>query len=258
MSKLKPLKPIIFFDLETTGVHVVRDRIVEISLLKVAIDGSTTIYTYRVNPEMPIPETTSLIHGIYDADVANSPTFAALAKELLEIIGDSDLAGYNSNRFDIPMLVESFYRTGFQLDIKGRNCIDVMNIFHKLEPRNLAAAYKFYCSKELVNAHSAEADTVATYEIFLSQLEKYDELPKTANELHTFSKTDKNADLSGYLVYNEKDEVVVNFGKHKGKILKDVLIKEPSYYNWVIDAEFPFHTKKVMMNVRIEMMSNKV
>jgi DNA polymerase-3 subunit epsilon len=250
-------KPLAFFDLETTGVTVGVDRIVEISILKLMPDGSRPIYTRRVNPEMPIPIGASKVHGIYDADIANEPTFLALAPEINAFLGNADLAGYNSNKFDIPMLVDEFLRVDYHFDMKGRRMIDVQNIFHKMEQRTLAAAYKFYCNKQIENAHSAEADIIATYEVFVAQLERYPELNTDIDTLHQFTSMNKNVDLAGRIIFNEKNEEVFNFGKHKGRTVKDVFEKESSYYDWMLKGDFPAETKQVLTALRLRGMSSK-
>lgn len=250
-------KPLAFFDLETTGVTVGADRIVEISILKLMPDGSRPIYTRRINPEMPIPIGASKVHGIYDADIANEPTFLLLAPEINAFIGNADLAGYNSNKFDIPMLVDEFLRVDYHFDMKGRRMIDVQNIFHKMEQRTLAAAYKFYCNKQIENAHSAEADIIATYEVFVAQLERYPELNTDIDTLHAFTSMNKNVDLAGRIVFNEKNEEVFNFGKHKGRTVKDVFEKESSYYDWMLKGDFPAETKQVLTALRLRGMSSK-
>jgi len=249
--KLNLNKPIVFFDLETTGVDVAKDRIVEISIMKLHPDGEKEIKTRRVNPEMPIPEESSKIHGIYDADVKDEPTFKALAKSLAQFIGNSDLAGYNSNKFDVPLLVEEFLRVGVDFDITNRKLVDVQNIFHKMEQRTLVAAYKFYCGKELQDAHSAEADNLATYEVLESQIERYDELKNDIDFLAEFSSRSNNADLMGRIVFNEEGEEVFNFGKHRGKPVSQILEQEPSYYNWIMDGNFPLYTKKVLTAIKL-------
>ncbi|MFN8154155.1 MAG: exonuclease domain-containing protein [Bacteroidia bacterium] len=255
--KLKLHKPLAFFDLETTGVTVGADRIVEISVLKLMPDGTRQIFTRRVNPEIPIPEGASKVHGIYDKDVAEEPNFRQLAPELIAFLGNADLAGYNSNKFDVPMLVDEFLRVGVQFEMKGRKLVDVQNIFHKMEQRTLAAAYKFYCNKEIVNAHSAEADILATYEVLMAQLEKYDSLASDVDGLHQFSSLTQNVDLAGRIVYNEKKEEVFNFGKHKGKTVKEIFEKEPSYYDWMLKGDFPLETKQVLTALRLRGMSSK-
>ncbi|HQK97549.1 MAG TPA: exonuclease domain-containing protein [Bacteroidia bacterium] len=250
-------KPLAFFDLETTGITIGTDRIVEISILKLMPDGEKVIYTKRVNPEMPIPEASSKVHGIYDKDIANEPNFKQLASEINQFIGNADLAGYNSNKFDVPMLVDEFIRVGVNFEMKGRRMVDVQNIFHKMEQRTLAAAYKFYCEKEIVNAHSAEADIEATYEVFMAQLARYDSLAKDVEGLSTFSAMNKNVDLAGRIVFNEKNEEVFNFGKHKGRTVSDVFGKEPSYYDWMMQGDFPAETKQVLTALRLRGFNSK-
>lgn len=249
--KLQLKRPIVFFDLETTGTDVAKDRIVEISILKLHPDGKKEVKTRRVNPEMPIPAGSSEIHGIYDEDVKDEPTFAALAKSLAQFIGNSDLAGYNSNKFDVPLLVEEFLRVGVDFDLESRKLVDVQNIFHKMEQRTLVAAYKFYCGKDLVDAHSAEADIKATYEVLESQIERYEELENDIDFLADFSKRNDTADLMGRIVFNEEGVEVFNFGKHKGKPVTEVLEKEPSYYDWMMKGDFPLYTKKVLTSIKL-------
>jgi DNA polymerase-3 subunit epsilon len=244
-------KPIVFFDLETTGVDVSKDRIVEISILKLHPDGKKEVKTRRVNPEMHIPKVTSEIHGIYDEDVKEEPTFKAMAKSLATFIGNSDLAGFNSNKFDVPLLVEEFLRVGVDFDIEGRSLVDVQNIFHKMEQRTLVAAYKFYCGKELTNAHSAEADNIATFDVLEAQIERYDELENNVNFLSDFSRRTNNADLMGRIVFNEENIEVFNFGKHKGKPVATVLESDPSYYKWMMNGDFPLYTKKVLTAIKL-------
>lgn len=253
---LKLKKPIVFFDLETTGVDVAKDRIVEISIMKISPDGKKEVKTRRVNPEMPIPIQSSEIHGIYDEDVKDEPTFRALAKSLASFIGNSDLAGYNSNKFDVPLLAEEFLRVGVDFDLENRNLVDVQNIFHKMEQRTLVAAYKFYCQKELIDAHSAEADIKATYEVLEAQLEKYEELENDIEFLADFSERQKNVDLIGRIVYDENNVEVFNFGKHKGRSVMDVFKKEPSYYAWMMDGDFPQYTKKVLTAIKLRDFNN--
>jgi len=242
-------KPICIFDLETTGVNTAKDRIVEIAIIRVEPDGTEITKTWRVNPEMPIPEEASKIHGIYDEDVADEPTFKEISNEVFELIKDADLAGFNSNRFDVPLLAEELLRVGIDFDLKTNNLIDIQNIFHKMEPRNLTAAYRFYCDGDLTNAHSAEADTKATYEILKAQLEKYDDLPKDMKALSNFSSYFKSADFQGRIIYNDKNEEIINFGKYKGQKVEDVLLKDPGYYGWIMRADFPLYTKKIIQNV---------
>jgi len=245
-------KPIVFFDLETTGINITTDRIVEVSLLKVLPNGTEQLKTYRVNPEMPIPAESTAIHGISDEDIKDAPTFKMIAKELASFIEDSDLGGFNSNKFDVPLLAEEFIRADTSIDLKKRRFVDVMVIFMKKEPRNLSAAYKFYCDKNLEDAHTAEADTKATFEIFKSQLEKYSDLGKSIDEVSSFSSHNRNADFAGRLVYDEEENILINFCKYKGKKLSDVLKKDPSYYDWVQKADFPLYTKQVFTRVYLE------
>lgn len=262
-------KPIAFFDLETTGINVTTDRIVEISILKVNVNGNTEIKTQRINPTVPIPRSATEIHGITDEDVKDCPTFAQAAPALAHFFGNADLAGYNSIKFDIPLLTEEFLRVNIDFELKGRRFVDVQNIFHKMEPRTLSAAYKFYCNKDLENAHSAEADTVATYEILKSQLDLYkgktfiDSRSKKSlpfvndiKTLHEFSYYSKSADLIGHIIYNEDNQEVFNFGKHKGKTVVEVFKKEPAYYDWMMKAEFPLSTKKVITAIKLRGFNN--
>lgn len=259
-------KPLAFFDLETTGVNVGSDRIVEISIVRVNIDNSTDILTKKVNPTIPIPLCTSKIHGIYDKDVIDCPKFKELAPQLYQFLNNCDLAGFNSNKFDVPVLVEEFLRADIDFDLKNRKLIDVQNIFHFMEPRNLTAAYKFYCDKPLENAHSAEADTIATYEIFKAQLERYQNTELTdekgnkfipvkndMNVLSNLTARTKNVDLAGRIVYNDNNIEVFNFGKHKDKSVKEVFKKEPSYYSWMMQGDFPLYTKKIITQIRLSM-----
>ena len=249
--KLKLGKPIAFFDLETTGVDVATDRIVEISIVKIMPNGDKDIKTKRINPTIPIPAESSAVHGIRDVDVAQSPTFKEVAKELSKFIEGCDLAGFNSNKFDIPILVEEFLRADVDFDVSKRNLIDVQNIFHKLEQRTLSAAYQFYCNKNLDNAHSAEADTIATYEILEAQIEKYSELENNVKFLAEFSQRTTNADLMGRIVFDENGIEVFNFGKHKGKSVEKIFEIEPGYYSWMMNGDFPLYTKKVLTNIKL-------
>jgi DNA polymerase-3 subunit epsilon len=250
---LKLTRPIAFFDLETTGLNIASDRIVEISIIKIMPNGDKEIKTKRINPTIPISKESSAIHGIFDKDVKNKATFAEVAKEFAEFINDCDLAGYNSNKFDIPLIAEEFLRANINFDVSGRKLVDVQNIFHKMEQRTLVAAYKFYCNKDLIDAHSAEADTTATYEILEAQIEKYDELKSDTEFLSKFSQLSNNVDLLGRFVYNNKNIEVFNFGKHKGKTVKEVLEKEPGYYNWMMNGDFPLYTKKVLKEIKAKM-----
>lgn len=250
-------KPLAFIDLETTGLNIASDRIVEISIVKVHPNGNKDIVTRRVNPTIPISTESTSIHGISDDDVKNEPTFKQMAKELANFIEGCDLAGYNSNKFDIPMLAEEFLRAEVDFDITKRNLVDVQNIFHKMEQRTLSAAYKFYCDKDLVDAHSAEADTIATMEILLAQVEKYDSLENNIAFLSEFSKATNNVDLLGRIVYDKNNVEVFNFGKHKGKAVLEVLEKEPGYYHWMMNGDFPLYTKKVLTQIRLKALNEK-
>jgi DNA polymerase-3 subunit epsilon len=267
--ELNLTKPIAFFDLETTGIKVATDRIVEISIVRQQVDGNIKIKTLRINPEMHIPQEVTEIHGISDEDVKDCPTFRQVAHDLVRFLDNCDLAGYNSNHFDIPLLVEEFLRADVDFDLKGRRFVDVQNIFHKMEPRNLSAAYKFYCGKDLENAHSAEADTLATFEIMKSQLDRYADVAfkdKKGNvtlpvvndikALSDFSYATKAVDLIGHIVYNDKNVEVFNFGKHKGKPVSQVLKDEPSYYDWMMRGEFPRSTKKVLTAIKLRSNTN--
>lgn len=257
-------KPLCFFDLETTGVNVGTDRIVEISILKANPDGSEQIYTRRINPTVPIPAQVSEIHGIYDKDVIDEPTFKELSHEIAAFIGHSDLAGYNSIKFDIPLLVEEFLRTGIDFEIKNRRLIDVQNIFHKMEPRTLVAAYRFYCGKPLEDAHSAEADTRATYEVLKAQIQRYENEPYTDKKgnvsfpvqnnmeaLSQFSVLFQTADLAGHIGYDNQGREIFKFGKYKDRLVEEIMSIEPSYYDWMMKADFPLYTKKILTNIRL-------
>ncbi len=251
--KLNLNRPIVFFDLETTGINVVQDRIVEISLVKVMPNGDEEVKTRRINPGIPIPKFASEVHGITDEDVKDCPPFRAVAKSLAAYMEGCDIAGYNSNKFDIPMLMEEFLRAGVDIDLKNRKCIDVQNIFHKMEKRTLSAAYQFYCGKDLENAHSAEADTLATYHILQSQLERYNELENSVDFLSNFSEMSPMADFAGRIAYDSEGVEVINFGKHKGKRVVDVFRSEPSYYSWMMNGDFPEYTKLVLTRIKLSM-----
>ncbi len=243
--------PIVFFDLETTGVDTSRDRIVEISTVKVFPNGEKEVKTRRLNPEMHIPEEATAVHGITDEDVANEPPFRAIAKSLAAYLEGCDFGGFNSNKFDVPVLMEEFLRAGVDVDFKNRKFIDVQNIFHKMEQRTLEAAYKFYCDKALDNAHSAEADTMATYEVLMAQLDRYPELQNDVAYLADFSARGQSADYAGRILYNEKGEEIFGFGKYKGRSVADVFREEPSYYSWMMNGDFPLYTKKVITEIRL-------
>lgn len=249
--KLNLKNPIIFFDLETTGIDVATDRIVEISYLKVFPNGEEEIKTLRVNPGIPIPEEVSDIHGITDEDIKDAPKFSEIAKSLTKVFEGCDLAGFNSNKFDIPLLAEEFLRAGLDIDLRKRKFIDIQVIFHKKEQRTLSAAYKFYCSKDLEDAHSAEADTKATYEVLKAQLERYDDLPNDIDELSKYSSHNRNVDLLGRIVYDNEGVEVFNFGKYKGKRVEEVLKKDPGYYSWMMNGQFPLHTKNVLTAIKL-------
>ena len=251
--ELKLQKPIVFFDLETTGVNAIHDRIVEFSYIKVFPDGNEESKTLRINPERHIPEQSSAIHGIYDEDVKDCPTFKQVARDIAAIFVNSDIAGFNSNYFDVPMLVEEMLRAGIDFDITKCRLIDVQNIYHKLEQRTLSAAYKFYCGKNLEDANSAQADTRATYEVLKAQLDKYpDKLNNDVQFLSSFSKMNDNVDFAGRIIYNDKHIPVFNFGKYKGQSVEDVLARDPGYYGWMMQGDFPQNTKQVLTKLRLK------
>jgi DNA polymerase-3 subunit epsilon len=256
--QLNLTKPICFFDLETTGVNITSDRIVEISVLKVHPNGKEENKTWIVNPGIPIPKEVTEIHGISDADVADKPSFKEIAKDVYNMIKDSDLGGFNSNRFDIPLLAEEMLRAEVDFDMKNRLAIDVQTIFHKMEQRTLSAAYKFYCNESLENAHSAEADTKATYEVLKAQIAKYEEVENDTKFLAEFSSRKKFADFAGFLVFNKKGEECFSFGKHKGKPVTEILEKEPGYFGWLLNSDFPLYTKKVLTAIKLRSFNNKL
>jgi len=255
--EVKLNKPICFFDLETTGIEVAKDKIVEISILKVYPNGNKESKTWLVNPERPIPAFVSEIHGITNEKVANEPTFKQLAPQIYAMIKDADLAGFNSDRFDIPLLVEELLRAEIDIDMKNCLTVDVQTIFHKKEERTLSAAYKFYCNKTLDNAHSAAADTEATYEIFKAQLEHYDDLPKDIKGLSEYTTRKKSVDFAGFIALNEDGKEIFSFGKHKGHLVDDVLETEPGYFGWIQNADFPLYTKKVLTAIKLRKLSTK-
>lgn len=255
--KLNLKRPIVFFDLETTGVDTSKDRIVEISMIKVMPDGTTDPRTRRVNPEMHIPEEATAIHGISDEDVKDEPTFRQIAKSLAQFIQGCDFGGFNSNRFDLPLLVEEFLRVGVDVDLKRHKFVDVQNIFHKKEQRTLVAAYKFYCDKDLEDAHSAAADTMATYEVLCSQLDRYDDLENDIDFLAAYSERDKTVDYAGRILYNEQGVEVFGFGKYRGQSVEEVFRREPSYYAWMMEGDFPRYTKKVITEIRMRTAASK-
>jgi DNA polymerase-3 subunit epsilon len=256
--KLNLTKPLCFFDLETTGTNIAKDRIVEISILKVFPNGNKESHTWRVNPERPIRAETTAVHGIKDEDVADQPNFKTLSKTVFDFIQGCDLAGYNSNRFDIPLLAEEMLRAEVDFDIKKAMAIDVQTIFHKKEKRTLEAAYKFYCDKDLEDAHSAEADTNATYEVLKGQLEAYPDLENEVKWLADFSKHKRFADFAGFIRYNKDGKEIFSFGKHRGKTVEEILDKEPGYYGWIQQADFPLYTKKTLTAIKLRKLSEKL
>ena len=243
--------PLVFFDLETTGINIVTDRIVEISYLKVNVDGSEVSKTMRVNPERPIPEEATRVHGISDADVADCPTFKQIARSLANEIEGCDLAGFNSNRFDIPLLVEECLRAGVDIDLSKRKMIDVQTIFHKKEQRTLSAAYKFYCGLDLDNAHSAEADTRATYEVLKAQLDRYPDLENDMGALAEYSTHNRNVDFAGRFIYDDNHVEIFNFGKYKGRPVAEVLRTDTGYYGWIMQGDFALDTKNVLTRIKL-------
>jgi DNA polymerase-3 subunit epsilon len=262
--KLNLRKPIIFFDLETTGVNVSSDRIVEICALKINPDQSEEIRTKRINPTIPIPLESSLVHGIYDDDVKDEPTFRAIAKSLHEFIGNADLAGFNSNKFDVPLLIEEFGRVGIEFDMDDRKLVDIQNIFHQMEQRTLSAAYKFYCGKEHLGAHGAEADVRATYDVLLAQIERYkgveykdrkgnvsQPIENDIEKLAEFTTNSDWADFAGRIAFDKEGQEIFNFGKHKGKRVEDVFKREPSYYDWMMNGDFTTSTKRVLEKIKM-------
>lgn len=255
--QLQLTKPICFFDLETTGTNVAKDRIVEISILKVFPNGNKESRTWLVNPEMPIPAESEAIHGISDEKVANEPIFKQLSREIYAMIRDSDLGGFNSDRFDIPLLAEEMLRADVDFDMKSMVSVDVQTIFHKMEKRTLEAAYKFYCDKNLDDAHSAEADTLATYEVLLAQLDRYPELENDIKKLSEFTTRRQNLDFAGFIGLNENQEPIFAFGKHNGKTVEEVMEKEPGYFGWILNADFPLYTKKVLTQIKLSKLNNK-
>jgi exonuclease, DNA polymerase III, epsilon subunit family len=257
MSALQLTRPLAFIDLETTGTNVATDRIIEISVVKVMPDKSVINKTKRVNPGIPIPAATTAIHGITDEDVKDAPSFKQVANEYKQFLENCDIAGYNSNRFDVPLLVEEFLRLDMNFDIKSRKFVDVQKIFHLMEKRTLSAAYKFYCDKDLENAHSAEADAIATYEILEAQLIRYEQQLKPEVEaLATFTKEDDYVDFARRMTIQNGVELF-NFGKYKGRPVRDVLKIEPQYYDWMMKADFPLNTKQKLTEIYHSMMLKK-
>lgn len=249
--KLKLTRPLIFFDLETTGTNISTDRIVEISFVKLMPDGTVSEKTRRINPEMPIPAEATAVHHITDEDVANEPTFRQIAASLASQLAGCDIAGFNSNRFDVPMLDREFERAAIDFDFSKARMIDVQTIFHKKEPRTLVAAYRYYCDADLTEAHSALADTRATMEVLLAQLEKYEDLPVEVGALSDFASANRNVDIMGRLIYDDKDREIINFGKYKGRVAQEVLAIDPSYYDWIMKGDFARDTKRAFTRIRM-------
>lgn len=249
--ELNITKPVVFFDLETTGTSVTNDRIVEISYLKVFPDGREISKTSRVNPGMPIPPQATSVHHISDEDIKDCPTFPQIAREIANVFEGSDIAGFNSNRFDIPMLAEEFLRAGVDFDFSKHRFIDVQVIFHKMEQRTLTAAYKFYCGKDLDDAHSAAGDTRATFEVLKAQLDRYDNLQNDVKWLSDYTSFTRNVDFSGHFIYDDNGKEIINFGKYKGRSLAEVIKRDPSYYDWIMKSDFPLNTKQVLTKIRL-------
>ncbi|WP_185850472.1 3'-5' exonuclease [Blattabacterium cuenoti] len=249
--KLKIYRPICFFDIEATGINIGKDRIIEISILKIFPNGNKENKTWLIYPGIPIPPQSTAIHGIKDEDVSGKLRFKDIAISILKMIENTDLAGYNSNRFDIPILAEEMLRAGMSFDIKKHKTIDVQVIFHKMEPRTLSAAYQYYCKKNLMKAHSSKADVFATYEILLAQLEKYQNLKKDVKSLNQFSNQKKVADLAGFIKIDEEGDEIFNFGKYKGEKVLEIFEKDPNYYGWIQNSDFPLYTKKILTNIKL-------
>ena len=257
IMELNLTRPIVFFDLETTGINIATDKIVEISILKVFPNGNKESKTWLVNPEIEIPQAAIDVHGITNEKVVTEPTFKELASKVNEMIADADLAGFNSNRFDIPLLAEELMRVGIDFDMNHRKAIDVQVIFHKKEQRTLSAGYQFYCGKVLEGAHGAEADTNATYEILLAQLDKYDDIENYVDALSDFSTHGVRADFAGFILMNEEDQEIFSFGKYKGRTVEEVFNENPGYHNWIQNADFPLYTKKVLREIKERMFEAK-
>lgn len=254
---LKLTKPLVFFDLETTGINIAKDRIVEISIIKIHPDGKEDRYTQRVNPVIEIPFEASQVHGITNEMVLNEPTFKEIAPKIKEMIKGCDLAGFNSNRFDIPLLAEEMLRAETDFSMKNRHAIDIQTIYHKKEQRTLSAAYKFYCDKDLTDAHSAEADTFATFEVLKAQLEKYEDLENDVKSLSEFSSHRDRADFAGFILFDDKGEEIFSFGKYKGKRVTEIFAQDPGYYAWIQQADFPLYTKKVLTEIKLRGFNKK-
>ena len=256
--KIKLSKPICFFDLETTGINISKDRIVEISILKVYPNSNKESRTWLVNPEISIPSEVSKIHGITNEMVINEPNFKLIGSQVKEMINNCDLGGFNSNKFDIPLLAEEFLRSNIDFDLEKIKCIDVQNIFHKMEKRTLGAAYKFYCKKDLIDAHSSKADTLATYEVLEAQIEKYSELENNVTFLSEFSSRNRTVDLAGFIIYDQNNVPCFSFGKHKGKSVDFIIDNEPGYFGWILNSDFPMYTKKILTKLRLNKLNNKL
>lgn len=250
-------KPLAFIDLETTGINVTSDRIVELSVLKINPNGKEEWFTTRVNPEMHIPAKSTSIHGIRDEDVAACPVFKAIAKNLSSFLEGCDLAGFNSTKFDIPLLAEEFLRANIDFNFRKSRYIDVQVIFHKKEQRTLSAAYLFYCRKELEGAHGAKADTAATFEVLKCQLDRYSDLPNDMEKLADYSSFNNNVDFAGRIIMDEKGTEIFNFGKYKGKSVETIFLEDPSYYSWMMNGEFPLYTKKIITEIKLRSFGSK-
>ena len=251
--KLKLTRPLVFFDLETTGTNITHDRIVEISIVKLMPDGTVVERSRRLNPEMPIPAEATAVHHITDDDVAGEPTFRQVAASLSKLLQGCDIAGFNSNRFDIPLLDQEFHRAGVDFDLNGVRFVDVQTIYHKKEPRTLVAAYRYYSGKELEEAHSALADTRATMEVLMAQLDVYDDLPVELDGLSEFANPNRNVDLLGRLIYDDNKREVINFGKYKGRLAEEVLASDPGYYNWIMQGDFAQNTKNAFTRIKMRL-----
>jgi DNA polymerase III subunit epsilon len=245
-------KPLCIFDLETTGVQVTKDRIVEMGAVKIHPDGREERRRWIINPEMTIPQVVIDIHGITNEMVKDAPTFKEIGGEIIAFIGNSDLGGYNCNKFDVPLFVEECMRCNYDFDLDKRKIIDVQNIFHRMEQRTLAAAYKFYCDKSLEDAHTAEADTMATWEVLKAQIDRYEELEPNVDFLAEFSNRQKIADVAGFIAYNKNNEEIFTFGKYRNQAVKSVLEKDPGYYSWIQQADFPLYTKKILTRIKLK------
>ena len=255
--KINLVRPICFFDLETTGINISKDRIVEISVLKIFPNVNKESKTWLVNPKIPIPTEVSNIHGITDDMVVNEPSFDSIGVHVKDMIDKCDLGGFNSNKFDIPLLAEEFLRNEIDFNLENVKCIDVQNIFHKMEKRTLGAAYQFYCQKDLIDAHSSKADTLATFEVLEAQIEKYSELENDVDFLSDFSSRNKSVDLAGFIIYNKDNIPCFSFGKHKGKTVDFIIENEPGYLGWILNSDFPIYTKKILTKLRLSKLNNK-